>query len=106
MKVISDVVNFVQAKGLNFSEFSSKGIGSLRYCLILRSPKVLLRICELKDTIQEFMTTKVKFDDSKWLVDNAFLMDISSHLSELNLKFHSKDVVCPVKDFHVKFKLL
>jgi hypothetical protein len=51
----------------------------------LSHSKVLTRIFELKDAIQEFMTARGKpvsdFDDPKWLADFAFLTDISSHLN-------------------------
>jgi hypothetical protein len=72
----------------------------------LNRSKVLTRIFELKDAIQELMTAKGKpvseFDDPKWLADFAFLKDISSHLNELNLKLQSKDQLVHVLFNHIK----
>lgn len=55
---------------------------------------MFLRIFELKDATQEFMTVKGKpllqHDSSMWLTDFVFLMDVSFHLNELDLKLQSK----------------
>jgi hypothetical protein len=72
----------------------------------LSRSKVLTRIFELKDAIQEFMTAKGKpvseFDALKWLADFAFLTDISSYLNELNLKLQSQDQLMHVLLNHIK----
>jgi hypothetical protein len=116
MKVITDIVNFIQEKGLNHRQFQNflqtewdADHGDVVYFSDMRwlsRSKVLMRIFELKDAIQEFMTAKGKpvleFDDPKWLAYFAFLMDISSHLNELNLKLQSKDQLVHVLFNHIK----
>ena len=99
MKVVNNV-KFNPAKALNHRQFQNfltakweAGHGDvIYYCDVrwLSRAKVLKRIAELKDAIQEFMTIKnkpiFKFDDSQFKADFAFLADISSHLATVNLK--------------------
>jgi hypothetical protein len=68
MKVITDIVNFIRAKGLNHRQFQNflqtewdAEHGDVVYFSDVRClsrSKVLTRIFELKDAILEFMTAK------------------------------------------------
>ena len=75
---------------------------------------MLQRVFDLKSEIQSFMESKgkpvVEFSDNEWMCDFAFLVDITSHVNELNTRLQGKDqLICTmydhVKSFQVKLKL-
>ncbi|KAM4620367.1 general transcription factor II-I repeat domain-containing protein 2 [Polymixia lowei] len=76
--------------------------------------KVLNRLFELGEEICQFMDSKGKdstvLRDEKWKCDLAFLADITTHLSVLNLKLQGRermitDMYNAVKAFQVKLRL-
>ena len=97
MSVVTTTVNFIRSKGLRHRQFQNL-LSSLEadfedvthYCELRRLGlgKVLKRIFELKDEIQQFMEGKgnpmAEFNDAEWICDLAFLVDITSYLNELN----------------------
>ena len=97
MSVVTKAVNFIRSKGLRHRQFQDL-LRSLEagfedvpyYCEIrwLSRGKVLERIFKFKDEIQQFMEGKgnpvAEFNDAEWICDLAFLVDITSHLNELN----------------------
>jgi hypothetical protein len=50
---------------------------------------MLMRFYKLRDEVKQFMEMKGKpvreLNDSKWLCDLAFMVDITKYLSELNV---------------------
>ena len=98
IKVVNDIVKFNPAKALNHRQFQNfltaewkAGHGDIRW---LSGAKVLKRIAELKDVIQEFMTIKNKlifeFDDPQFKADFAFLADTPSHQATVNFKLQQR----------------
>ena len=77
--------------------------------------KTLERFCCLLDEIRDFMKScpgqyYQELDDKSWLIDLAFLADITSKLNELNLKLQGKghnisDMISIVNAFENKLKL-
>ena len=123
MSVVTKAVNFIRSKGLRHRQFQDL-LRSLEadfedvpyYCEIrwLSRGKVLERIFKLKDEIQQFMEGKgnpiAEFNDAEWICDLAFLVDITSHLNELNSRLQRKGqlINCMfdhVKAFQVKISL-
>ena len=62
----------------------------------LRRAATLKIFWDLKSEIINFMKEKGQdvtfFDDNRFLTDLAFLVDITQHLSDLNLKLQSKNI--------------
>ena len=116
MKEVNNVVKFIRAKALNHRQFQNFLTAEwepdhgdvIYYCDVrwLSRAKVLKRIAELKDAIQEFMTIKNKpifeFDDPKFKAYFAFLADISSHLATINLKLQQRGQLIHVLLRYVK----
>lgn len=104
MTVVIATVNFIRARGLNHRQFKEllRDIEAdygdvVYYCEVrwLSRAKVLHRFYGLRDEIALFMEMKEKavpeLSDGKWLTDLAFLVDITSHLNDLNIKLQGKD---------------
>ena len=102
MPVVTKMVNFIRSKGIRHRQFQNllRSLEAdfedvLYYCEIrwLSRGKVLKRIFELKDEIQQFMEGKgypvAEFNDAEWICDLAFLVDIISHLNKLNSRLQS-----------------
>lgn len=57
--------------------------------------KMLKRLFDLQEEIQSFYESKSKrireFADKEWVCDFAFLVDITSHLNDLNTCLQGKD---------------
>lgn len=97
MRVVIQTVNFIRAKGLNHLQFetllSEHNIthGLLYHTEVrwLSRGAVLKRFFELRTEISQFMEQKGKpvaeLDESDWLADLAFLVDITGHLNVLNV---------------------
>jgi hypothetical protein len=104
LKKVTNIVNFIRARGLNHRQFASF-LGDLENEYIdlpyytevrwLSSHKVLKRFFELLDEIVIFLEIKnygcAELKDEKWIADLAFSVDITSHLSQLNLKLQGKN---------------
>jgi hypothetical protein len=76
---------------------------------------VLKRFSHLRSEIDIFMTEKGKtvpqLSDYKWILELAFLVDITTYLNEINVKLHGKgkllsDMFSDVEAFEIKLKLL
>lgn len=124
MKVVTEIVNFIRARGLNHRQFQNflkteweADYGDVIYHSDVRwlsRAKVLKRIAELKDPIQAFMASKnrpiLEFNDPEFTAHFAFLTDISSHLMIVNLKLQQRGqlvhaLFSHIKAFEAKLKL-
>jgi hypothetical protein len=104
MKVVIKTVNFIKSKGLNHRQFQEflKSLDSeyndvTFYAEVrwLTRAKMLKRVFDLKQEIQSFFASKSKsipeFEDKEWVCDFAFLVDIVSHLNDVNTRLQGKD---------------
>ncbi|KAL6465184.1 hypothetical protein MHYP_G00253170 [Metynnis hypsauchen] len=123
MATVVSCVNFIKSRGLNnrqFKEFLKSletDYGDLvYYCEVrwLSRANMLKRFYELRDAFKSFMETKgkcnEKLNDVKWICDLAFMVDITSYLSELNVKLQGPNqllvsLLSHVKSFEAKLKL-
>jgi hypothetical protein len=76
--------------------------------------KVLKKIYDLRKEVQLFMDIKGKplleFSDEDWILDYAFLVDVTQHLDDLNLQLRGRsqlvnDIFACIKAFEVKLCL-
>ena len=123
MTTVTQVVNFIRAKGLNHRQFKSflEECGS-EYTDVpyhtevrwLSRGKVLNRFFELREEIFQFLESKEKdtaeLREQKFLCELAFLCDISSHLDALNLQLQGRgrlitDMYASVRAFKTKLCL-
>ncbi|UYV63640.1 hypothetical protein LAZ67_2005138 [Cordylochernes scorpioides] len=95
-----------RSRGLNQRQFSlflteleSEYLGLSYYTEVrwLSCSKVLKQFWGLKEEICQFLITKNQditlFSDQVWLQDFSFMVDITKHLSDLNLKLQGKDQI-------------
>ncbi|UYV78774.1 hypothetical protein LAZ67_16002706 [Cordylochernes scorpioides] len=100
------IINFIRSRGLNQRQFSlfltdleSEYSGFSYYTEVrwLSCSKVLKQFWDLKEEICQFLITKNQditlFSDQVWLQDFSFMVDITKHLSDLNLKLQGKDQI-------------
>uniref|UniRef100_A0AAZ3REG1 SPIN-DOC-like zinc-finger domain-containing protein n=1 Tax=Oncorhynchus tshawytscha TaxID=74940 RepID=A0AAZ3REG1_ONCTS len=123
MTTVTQVVNFIRAKGLNHRQFKSflEECGS-EYADVpyhtevrwLSRGKVLNRCFELREEICKFLETKGKDTaelwEQKFLCELAFFCDISSQLDALNLQLQGRgriitDMYAAVRAFKTKLCL-
>jgi len=102
MSVVTKTVNLIRSKGLHHREFQEllhsmdADFDDIPYYTEVRwlsSSKMLKRVFELKDAIQTFMESKgnsVEFMNEEWIEDFVFLVDITTHLNELNSHLQRK----------------
>ncbi|UYV81730.1 GTF2IRD2B [Cordylochernes scorpioides] len=103
---IKKFINFIRSRGLNQRQFSlflteleSEYSGLSYYTEVrwLSCSKVLKQFWDLKEIICQFLITKnqdiTSFSDQVWLQDFSFMVDITKHLSDLNLKLQGKDQI-------------
>ncbi|UYV78648.1 hypothetical protein LAZ67_16002269 [Cordylochernes scorpioides] len=90
----------IKEKSSCFEAFSIACDESLSYyteVCWLSCSKVLKQFWDLKEEICQFFITKNKditlFSDQVWLQDFSFMVDITKHLSDLNLKLQGKDQI-------------
>ena len=119
MKVVVKTVNFIRSRSLNHRQFQEllddldSQFGDVVFYSEIRwlsRGKMLKRVFELKDEILNFMQQKgqsiPEFQDNEWLCDFAFLIDITSHLNELNTRLQGKDQLISMMFDHIKcFKI-
>ncbi|XP_034297753.1 general transcription factor II-I repeat domain-containing protein 2-like [Pantherophis guttatus] len=123
MNTVTQIVNFIRAKGLNHCQFKSFleeiyfELGDLPYHTEVRwicHEKVLSRFFELREEICRFMESKGKdstvLQDEEWLCELAFLCDITKHLTALNFQLQGRhhvitDMYDAVNAFQVKLQL-
>lgn len=104
MKVVVTAVNFIKNRGLNHRQFKAflsdieaEYQDLIYYCEVrwLSRGKTLQRFSELIEEIKTFLSVKNKLikelTDDSWLCDFAFLVDITSHLNDLNSKLQGKN---------------
>ena len=103
MSIVIKTVNFIRSKGLRHREFQEllhsigadfRDIPYYTEVLWLSRGKMLKRVFELKDAIQGFLETTgnpiAEFNDEEWIENFAFLVDITIHINELNLRLQRK----------------
>jgi len=112
---VVEIVCFIRARALNHRQFKSflDDLGSVKGDVLLHAEvrwlsrgKVLQRFYELLPEIRTFLTTKNKqydeLSDMEWLLNLAFLTDITNHLNTLNLKLQGEGKVLPVMYQHIE----
>ncbi|KAI6661857.1 General transcription factor II-I repeat domain-containing protein 2-like [Oopsacas minuta] len=123
MKLIVDVVNFIRSKGVNHREFKEflkdldSDYGDVLYFTSVRwlsRGVVLKRVWELRDEISSFLASKGKkvleFEDTNWISDFAFLLDMTTHLNILNSTLQGKnklihELYATIRSFEMKLAL-
>ncbi|KAE8280213.1 General transcription factor II-I repeat domain-containing protein 2 [Larimichthys crocea] len=123
MSTVTQVVNFIKAKGLNHRQFKSflEELGAdhsdMPYHTEVRwlsRGKVAKRFFELREEICLFMESKGKdtteLRDEKFQCELAFLCDIMNHLDALNLQLQGRahvitDMYYAVRAFRTKLRL-
>ncbi|UYV68693.1 K02A2.6-like, partial [Cordylochernes scorpioides] len=103
---IKKFINFIRSRGLNQRQFSlflteleSECSGLSYYTEVrwLSCSKVLKQFWDLKEEICQFLITKNQeitlFSDQVWLQDFSFMVDITKHLPDINLKLQGKDQI-------------
>lgn len=126
MLLVVKCVNKIRARGLNRREFREYcemldlEYGDLvLHCEVrwLSRGQVLSRFWKLKNTVHNFLEEKNELPeerallcDNNWLFDLAFLVDVTSHLNDLNLKLQGKNKLFPslvndINAFKMKLKL-
>jgi len=104
-------VNKIRAKGLNrkqfreYCELVDEEYGDLiLQCEVrwLSRGQMLKRFWKLKHIVHDFLEEKDELPKERallcnenWLLDLAFLVDVTSHVNYLNLKLQSKDQMFP-----------
>lgn len=104
LSVVIKTINFIRAKGLNHRQFQEflkvMGTEFADVCYYtevgwLSKGQMLKRFYNLRTEIKIFMETKGKpvteFEDEEWVLDLAFLVDITEHLNDLNLRLQGKN---------------
>ncbi|KFM58258.1 General transcription factor II-I repeat domain-containing protein 2, partial [Stegodyphus mimosarum] len=104
LSYIKKVINFIRSRGLNqrqftafLSELDSEYSGLSYYTEVrwLSCSKILKQFWDLKEEICQFLKTKNQdvslFYDPIWIQDLSFLVDITKHLTDLNLSLQGKD---------------
>ena len=123
MKIVIKTVNFIRSRALHHRQFQSflqevnASYGEIIYFTEIRwlsRGKVLKRFFELRNEIKKFMIEKEKpiaeLTNYKWLFDLAFLVDVTSHLNDLNMKLQGKnqlitEMMGHVRAFELKLQL-
>lgn len=125
VKQVTQIVNFIRARGLNHRQFMKflEECDAEHQDLIYHSSvrwlslgKVCQRVWELRGEIGSFLELMGKANDfpelkdAHWLCDLAFAVDILAHLNELNVKLQGKnqfvhDMFSNVKAFKVRLTL-
>ncbi|KAJ8261019.1 hypothetical protein COCON_G00167420 [Conger conger] len=99
MSVVVKCVNYIRSRGSQHHQFRAllddieSNYGDLQHLNEVRwfsRGTVLNRFFELRTTVQRFMgeinLTVAEFEDARWVMDLAFLVDITHELNILNLK--------------------
>uniref|UniRef100_A0A8C4FES4 HAT C-terminal dimerisation domain-containing protein n=1 Tax=Dicentrarchus labrax TaxID=13489 RepID=A0A8C4FES4_DICLA len=123
MKTVVSTINLIKSRGLNnrqfkelLSEFESEYGNLVYHCEVrwLSRANMLARFYTLREEVRRFTEMKGKpvmeLSDGKFLFDLAFMVDISKHLSELNIKLQGpkqliSSLLSNVKSSEVKLRL-
>ena len=109
MSIVVDIVCFIRAKALNHRQFKNllEELESSNTDVFLHTEvrwlsrsQVLLRFCDLLPEIRMFLASKSKIyeelSNPAWLLNLAFLTDISKQLNLLNEQLQGQDKTVPV----------
>ena len=123
MSVVVNTVNFIRSRALNHRQFKEFLIeldaeyGDVTYYSEVRwlsRGNCLRRFYNLLHEIQLFVELKghhvPELQNDSWLMDLAFLVDITTHLNELNTKIQGKNQIVTqlyehIKAFRLKLRL-
>ena len=123
MSTVVSCVNFIKSRALNHRQFQEfledmdTEYGTLAYYCEVRwisKGKMLKQFYELREEIFVFMEMKGRsvseLKNEDWVRDLGFLVDLTSHLNELNLKLQGKgqlvhDMYKHIKVFQTKLQL-
>ncbi|KAK7881164.1 hypothetical protein WMY93_029573 [Mugilogobius chulae] len=106
VKVVVKLVNFIRARGLNHRQFIAflEETDAEHHDLLYHSNvrwlslgRVCQRVWELKEEIASFLESVEKGDfpelnDTNWLCDFAFAVDILTYMNELNTSLQGKNL--------------
>lgn len=124
MSVVISSIHFIRKNGLGHRQFQhfldeiESEYGDVIYFSEVRwlsRGAALKRFFDLRLEIEMFMNEKNKIvselSDESWILELAFLTDITTFLNELNIKLQGKgkllsDMYTDIKSFQVKLKLL
>ena len=120
---VSQAVNFIRARGFNHRQFQ-KFLDDLNtshqdlvyFCEVrwLSKGRMLRRFYDLREEVSLFLTRKGRpmeeLNDRQWLCDLAFIVDITTHLNELNVRLqkrgqYANELYGHVKAFQNKLRL-
>ncbi|XP_014776676.1 general transcription factor II-I repeat domain-containing protein 2-like [Octopus bimaculoides] len=122
-RVVVSTINFIKSQALNhhqFKEFLEElelEYGDLvYYCAVcwLSKEKMLQRFYSLREAVCTFLERNGKFvpelKNDNWICDLAFLVDITTHLNDLNLKLQKQnqlihEMYSRVKAFQAKLQI-
>ncbi|XP_060855797.1 general transcription factor II-I repeat domain-containing protein 2-like [Metopolophium dirhodum] len=115
IRPVKQMVNFIRSRGMNQRQFSMflndleseySGLPYFTEVRWLSCSTVLERFWNLRDAIQIFLESKEQdvsvLSDPMWLQDLSFMVDITKHLSNLNLKLQGKNQIITAINDHVK----
>jgi hypothetical protein len=123
MSTVVKTINFVRSRGLHHRQFQSllatmeSEYGDLQYFTEIRwlsRGAMLARFFALREEIGLFMEEKgrpiTELNKTEWICDLAFLVDITQHLNDLNVRLQGKEqhiglMMSHVKAFEVKLRL-
>eukprot|EP00066_Takifugu_rubripes_P002448 XP_003964395.1 PREDICTED: general transcription factor II-I repeat domain-containing protein 2-like [Takifugu rubripes] len=113
MKTVVSTINFIKSRGLNnrqfkelLSELESEYGDLVYHCEVqwLSRANMLARFYTLREEVKHFMEMKGKpvmeLSGGKFLSDLAFMVDITKHLSELNIKLKGPNQLAFDERFH------
>ena len=114
MDVVVKTVNLILSRGLNHRQFhqflleAQAEFGDLTYFGNVRwlsRRKMLQRFYALREEIARLLISKNKnvshFHDPLWVSSWGFLVDITTHLNDLNLKLQGKNQLCNEMYWHI-----
>lgn len=104
MRIVTDAINFIRSKGLNHRQFKdllqntdSEHNDLVYYCEVrwLSRGEALKKFADLYDEVIDFLTSKGQstrfLKEESFKRDLAFLVDMTSHLNDLNKKLMGKN---------------
>ena len=99
MSTVIECINFIKSRGLNsrlfkklLEDLNADYHNLIYYCEVrwMSRSEMLTRFFLLRNEIGQFMDMQgnpdVELSDNRWLCDLAFMVDISKHFSELNIR--------------------
>ena len=123
MSTVIKCINFTKSRGLNsrlfkklLEDLNADYHNLIYYCEVrwMSRSEMLTRFYFLRNEIGQIMDMQVnpvvELSDNRWLCDLAFMVDISKHFSELNIKLQGPNqllnsMFAKVKSFETKLQL-